>query len=70
MMSCIGCFQPGPPDGKDKVKKGGSFMCHEVGGIRVISIDFVFMHIALSLKKTIVMHQKHPKGVANSARPV
>ena len=24
-------LQSGPSDGKDKVKKGGSFMCHKVG---------------------------------------
>jgi hypothetical protein len=29
-------LQKGPPSGKDKVKKGGSFMCTKVSSLNVI----------------------------------
>ena len=33
-------LQSGPSDGKDKVKKGGSFMCHKVGVYYWYQIQF------------------------------
>lgn len=56
MSDHLSPFQTGPPSGTDKVKKGGSYMCHKVKRNTTSIVCFSSFSFFFNMKLEIVFH--------------